>query len=106
MCEAIKESNKMFSDAISNMSESFKLMAESMKISMQHMISVQPQPSMPYQIPQGSFHQYQQPSANLYPVQQRTVLQHDTSTQQSKSPQQQQQCGTERTETFLSMLRK
>ena len=41
--QAIKDSNKVFADAMSDMSRSFMLMAETMKISMQQMAMIQQQ---------------------------------------------------------------
>ena len=43
LCQAIKDSNKLFVDAMSDMSKSFMLMAETMKISMQQMAMIQQQ---------------------------------------------------------------
>ena len=43
LCQAIKDSNKVFADAMSDMSKSFMLMAETMKISMQQMAMIQQQ---------------------------------------------------------------
>ena len=43
LCQAIKDSNKVFADAIKDMSKSFMVMAEIMKISMQQMAIIQQQ---------------------------------------------------------------
>ena len=43
LCQAIKDSNKVFADAMSDMSRFFMLMAETMKISMQQMAMIQQQ---------------------------------------------------------------
>ena len=43
LCQATKDSNKMFADFMSDMSKSFILMAETMKISMQQMTMIQQQ---------------------------------------------------------------
>ena len=43
LCQAIKDSNKVFADAMSDMSKSFILMAETMKISMHQMAMIQQQ---------------------------------------------------------------
>ena len=43
LCQAIKDSNKVFADAIKDMSKSFMMMAEIMKISMQQMAIIQQQ---------------------------------------------------------------
>ena len=43
LCQAIKDSNKVFADAMSDMSKSFMLMAETMKISMQQVAMIQQQ---------------------------------------------------------------
>ena len=43
LCQAIKDSDKVFADAMSDMSKSFMLMAETMKISMQQMAMIQQQ---------------------------------------------------------------
>ena len=43
LCQAIKDSNKLFADAMSDMSKSFMLMTETMKISMQQMAMIQRQ---------------------------------------------------------------
>lgn len=95
LCQAIKESNKMFADAMSNMSDSFKLMAESMKISLQQMNPPPQQiPAMSYNHPQGTFHQYQPSSAHFYPV----------NSQYASSQQQQQQSENSKNDTYYSML--
>ena len=41
LCQAIKDSNKVFADAMSDMSKSFMLMAETMKLSMQQIVIIQ-----------------------------------------------------------------
>ena len=43
LCQATKDSNKLFADAMSDMSKSFMLMTETMKISMQQMAMIQRQ---------------------------------------------------------------
>ena len=43
LCQAMKDSNKVFVDSISDMSKSFMLMAETMKIYMQQMAMIQQQ---------------------------------------------------------------
>ena len=43
LCQAIKDSNKVFADAMSDMSKFFILMAETMKISMHQMAMIQQQ---------------------------------------------------------------
>ena len=43
LCQAIKDSNKLFADAMSDMSKFFILMAETMKISMHQMAMIQQQ---------------------------------------------------------------
>ena len=43
LCQAIKDSNEVFADAMSDMSKSFTLMAETMKVSIQQMVMIQQQ---------------------------------------------------------------
>ena len=66
LCQTIKDSNKVFVDAMTDMSKYFMLMAETMKISMQQMTMIQQQQ------PQHSMVSAYQPThhSHLYSVQQ------------------------------------
>ena len=71
LCQAIKDSNEVFADAMSDMSKSFMLMAETMKVSIQQMAMIQQQQHYSmisaYQ-PGHNFHLYSAQQAQRRPI--------------------------------------